>query len=30
MTEAKVFQLFPISLYKASFDIDEDTKQLFL
>ena len=29
MREAKVFQLFPISLYKASFDIDEDTKQLF-
>ena len=29
MKQAKVFQLWPISLYKSSFDIDEDTKQLF-
>ena len=29
MTEAKIFQLWPICLYKSSFDIDEDTKQLF-
>ena len=29
MGEARVYQLFPISLYKVNFDIDEDIKQLF-